>query len=132
MQDFDKVILALGVNDLGHNYIEDFTEPYGELIALVKENQPNAKIFLQAILPVTKKVSDSHKYNNNAQIYWYNIHIVEMAEQWGVGYLNPAPAVVDAEGCLVSEATRDGIHLNKEYCIRWAEYMAGLLLAEGV
>lgn len=125
--DYDKVIVGVGLNELGWNHIETFLEDYSKLIDKIKEKQPDAVIYLQAVLPVSKSKNDSDKVHNNAQVYWYNQNIIKLAEDKGVKFVNPAAALVDADGYLVAEATTDGVHLNSKYCKVWAEYLAGLI-----
>ncbi|MHC1722654.1 MAG: GDSL-type esterase/lipase family protein [Aminipila sp.] len=124
---YDKVIVSVGLNELGWNHIEIFLDDYGKLIDQMKEKQPNATIYLQAVLPVSKSKNDSDKVHNNAQIYWYNENIIKLAADKGVQYINPAAALVDADGYLVTEATTDGVHLNSDYCKVWAKYLAELI-----
>ncbi|QAT43530.1 hypothetical protein EQM06_10040 [Aminipila luticellarii] len=124
---YDKIIVGVGLNELGWNHIETFLEDYGQLIDRIKEKQPNATIYLQAVLPVSKSKNDSDKIHNNAQVYWYNENIIKLASDKGVQFVNPAAALVDADGYLVAEATTDGVHLNAQYCKIWAEYLAELI-----
>ncbi|QHI72818.1 GDSL-type esterase/lipase family protein [Aminipila terrae] len=124
---YDKVIVGVGLNELGWNHIETFLADYGKLIDSIKEKQPDAVIYLQAVLPVSKSKNDSDKVHNNAQIYWYNENIIKLASDKGVQFINPAAALVDGDGYLVSDATTDGIHLNSQYCKVWAQYLAGLI-----
>ncbi len=46
-----------------------------------------------------------------------------MAEEKQVYYLNVAEAVADDNGYLPEEASTDGVHLNKEYCAKWLDYL---------
>lgn len=124
---YDKVIVGVGLNELGWNHIETFIEDYAQLIDKIKEKQPNATIYLQAVLPVSKSKNDNDKVHNNAQIYWYNENIIKLASDKGVQFVNPAAALVDSDGYLVAEATTDGVHLNSDYCKVWAKYLAELV-----
>lgn len=124
---YEKIFISVGLNELGWNHIETFTEKYGQLVDQIKEKQPNAVIYLQAILPVSREKDASDVVHNNAQVYWYNSNIVQLAEDKGVMYINAAPAVLDADGFLLDEATTDGVHLNSEYCKKLASYLADLI-----
>ena len=124
---YDKVIIAVGLNELGWNHIETFLQEYGQLISNVRQKQPDATIYVQAVLPVSKEKDASDPVHNNAKIYWYNTNIVQMAASNGAVYFNPAPAVVDADGYLLEGASTDGIHLNSEYCKKLAAYMANMI-----
>ena len=87
-----------------------------------------ARIFIQALIPVSEKRSAQGGVVNNEQIYWYNVNLVKIAEQTGVRYVNPDTALVDDTGALKPEASTDGIHLTAEYCKVWAQYLAQISL----
>lgn len=123
-KDYSKVYICLGINELGWVSIEDFLSEYTELIDEIKSLQEGAEIYVELIFPVTQEKSDSDKVVNNGQIYWYNINLMEMAEENGVKYLNPDVPLLNENGTLKSEATTDGVHINSEYCKKWAEYLA--------
>ena len=122
-QTFKKVYIMLGVNELGWSYEDVFIQKYGELVDEVKKLQPEATVFIQSILPVSKAKSDRDKVYNNMKIDRYNELIQKMAEKKGAVYLNVAEAVGLDSGALPEEASTDGIHLNKEYCLKWLDYL---------
>ena len=80
-QTFGKVYIMLGVNELGWSYEDVFIQKYGELVDEAKKLQPEATVFIQSILPVSKAKSDRDKVYNNAKINRYNELIKEMAEK---------------------------------------------------
>lgn len=71
-QTFKKVYIMLGVNELGWVYEKVFIQKYGEVVDKVKELQPDAKVYVQSILPVTKAKSDGDAIYNNTKISRYN------------------------------------------------------------
>ncbi|MDR0570459.1 MAG: GDSL-type esterase/lipase family protein [Clostridiales Family XIII bacterium] len=120
---FGKVYVMLGVNELGWVYTDMFIEKYGQLIDRIKETQPGAPVFVQSIFPVTAKKSAADKIYNNPTIDRFNALIEEMAKDKGVAYLAVDESVQDEDGCLPQEATVDGVHLNKAYCLKWEDYL---------
>lgn len=120
---FKKVYIMLGLNELGWSYEDVFIRKYGELIDEVKRLQPEATVFVQSIMPVSKSKSDRDKVYNNPRIDRYNELIQEMAKEKGAVYLNVAEAVGLDGGALPEEASTDGVHLNKEYCVKWLDYL---------
>lgn len=120
---FKRVYVMLGVNELGWAYSDIFIEKYGELVDKSKEIKPDAEIYIQSILPVSEKKSSSDKIYNMTKINEYNSLIKKMAEDKKVYYLNVAEAVADSSGYLPAEASTDGVHLNKEYCGKWLDYL---------
>lgn len=120
---FQKVYIMLGINELGWAYSSLFIQKYGEVITTIKNNLPQARIYIQSLLPVSKQRSLSDKVYNNARISEYNELIKQMAAEKKVYYLDVAQGVADAEGNLAGDASADGIHLQKEYCDRWLDYL---------
>ena len=122
-QTFKKVYIMLGVNELGWAYEKVFIQKYGEVVDKVKELQPDAKIYVQSILPVTKAKSDGDAIYNNTKISRYNELIEQMCREKGVTYLHVADAVGLDNGELPAGSATDGVHLNREYCYKWLDYL---------
>lgn len=120
---FSKVYIMLGINELGWAYSSIFTDKYGQIIDEIKKVNPNAKIYIQSILPVSSEVSNTHDYITNKKINEYNELLIQLANEKGVQYLNVASIFKDKNGCLPEEAAWDGIHLKKPYCEKWVEYL---------
>ncbi len=120
---YGKVYVMLGVNELGWAYSELFIKRYGELIDAIRQAQPNAEIYVQSILPVSREKSESDNIYNNANIKKYNDLIVKMTKEKGVHFLNVKEGIEDAEQCLPQEASTDGVHLNAQYCEKWMDYL---------
>ena len=120
-KNIDTIYIMLGINELGWVYNSIFIKKYEELIDSIKEIKPNCEIIIQSIIPVTKTKSDNDDIYNNQKINEYNVLIKEMAEKKGIEYINLLPALSDTNGNLPEDASPDGIHLNKEYCLKWLD-----------
>lgn len=118
-RNINTIYIMLGINELGWIYSEIFINKYEELINKIYEVKPNCEIILQSIIPVTATKSKNDKVYNNNKILEYNKLIKDMADRKGIKYIDLCPALTDENGCLPKEASTDGIHLNKEYCIKW-------------
>ena len=118
-----KIFVMLGVNELGWNGTETFRNQSALLIQRLQEDHPDAEIVIQSILPVSAEIDAEGRYVNNRRINDYNQVWLELAEEFGVSYMNVAESVVDAEGCLPKELCYDGVHLNKAGCRQWLEYL---------
>lgn len=123
MKKFGKVYVMLGVNELGWSSSQTFVEKYADMVDEIRKDQPDAKIYLQSILPVTAEKSASSAVYTNRKIDSYNQAIQKIAEQKKVRYLAVNTAVSDASGCLPADASADGVHLNAAYCGKWSEYL---------
>ena len=118
-----RVYIMLGVNELGWSYPQVFKSKYKELIKEIKKIKPNAQIYVQSIIPVTKSRDKSDKYFNNTRIEQYNKLVKEVASEENVEYLDVQSALVNGEGYLPEETSPDGIHIGKSYCEKWLEYL---------
>jgi lysophospholipase L1-like esterase len=120
---FGKVYLMFGLNELGWNSADKFIEQYGLVIDRVKETQPDAIVYVQSIMPVSAWKSAKDPVHNNTNITRFNEMIEQLANEKNVIYLNVSEGVADGSGVLPDEASSDGMHLNKKYCIKWEEYL---------
>lgn len=123
-KEYERVIIMLGHNELGWAYPAIFRSEYAKLIDAVRERQPDAIIYIQSILPITAKRSDE-KINmaTNDRIREFNVLIKELAGEKKVIYLDSASAVANQSGCLPDDASPDGVHLNRSYLVKWADYI---------
>ena len=128
--DFSKVYIMLGINETGWVYSSVFVQKYGEIIDAIREINPEAIIYIQAIMPVSQTVSDSHSYIKNAKISTYNQLLQGLAEEKRVYYLDTAGAVAGEDGALPEDAAPDGIHLVRSYCEKWLDYLMGHTAAQ--
>jgi lysophospholipase L1-like esterase len=119
-----KAYILLGTNELGWVNTALFKEKYGEIIDKLKNANPNAEIYIQSILPTSEELNKSDDVFNNDNIEKFNRMLKELAYEKSVYYLNVAEALTDTEGYLFSDASSDGIHLSKKYCLIWLEYLS--------
>ncbi len=120
-KNIDTVYIMLGINELGWVYSSVFIKDYEELIDKIKAIKPNCEIIVQSIIPVTKTKSDSDKVYNNTRIAEYNSLIKQMASRKNIKYIDLVPVLADNNGNLPENASPDGVHLNKEYSLKWLE-----------
>ena len=55
---FAKIYLMIGINEMGTGTVESFMKAYGEAVQHLQELQPDAVIYLQAIMKVTTERSE--------------------------------------------------------------------------
>ena len=120
---FGRVFINFGTNELGWPYIDTFEDYYKQLIDKVRELQPNAAIYCEAILPLTASKDAEGDSVNNTNAKTFSDAIKETAEANGAKFLNCNPAVEDENGYLPEDASTDGIHLLGEYCIYWQNFI---------
>jgi cell division protein FtsB len=123
LKKFGKIYIMLGANELGWAYDDEFIKQYGKVIDKMKELQPKAKIYVNAIIPVSKAKTDSDKIYNNKNIERFNKLILNMTKEKQVYYLDSKEALADEEGNLPADSTTDGIHFNSAYYEKWFKYL---------
>lgn len=125
---YGKVYIMLGMNELGWVYESKFADEYARLIDVIQSSHPDAKIYVQSIIPVSKWLDSNPEqnrgYNTMANVIRLQKALVGMVEsKEGVNYVNVAECMEDADGYLFSDSTQDGLHLNSEYCKTWMQYL---------
>lgn len=88
--------------------VDAFVEEYAALIKLLKEEIPNAHIFVTSVLPSRDKGSEET----------CNTALAEMCEQQQAGFIL-CESIVES-----SHYEEDGIHFNESFYEEWAAYMA--------
>ena len=126
MGEYSKVYLSLGVNELGFHNDEGFYQGYCEAIDIIRSVQPNAIIYIQGLIPLNEGViaqTIKRDYLRNDRLRTYNQLMRKAAEEKQVVFLDLYSAFVDENEELPADASRDGVHLSKEYCQMWLEYL---------
>jgi len=122
-QEYERIYVMLGVNELGWKGTDIFREQSGRLLLRLREDHPDAQIVIQSILPVAQSEEARKTYVNNRRIAEYNAVWKELAEELEFAYLDVAEAVTGEDGCLPKDLTYDGVHLSKKGCALWQEYL---------
>lgn len=126
LKEYGKVYIALGINELGYNNDKGYYEKFCAAIDEIRRIQPSAVIYIQGLIPVNEKQSQAHtgkNYLTNDHLRTYNQLMQQVAEEKQVAYVDVYEAFVDENGALPEGDSRDGVHLYKESCQRWLEYL---------
>lgn len=116
---YGKVYVALGVNELGIGTTYMYYEKYRDIIAMIREYQPDALIFIQGIMHVSYEKSSSDSCRNNTVIYQRNLAISTLANGRDIFYIDMNPYVCNADGDLLPDLSGDGIHLKASAYEKW-------------
>jgi len=119
---FGKIYLMIGINEMG-GVIERYLEEYEETIERLKELQPDAIIYIQAIIKVTTKRSEQGDYITNEGIEERNEAISRFADNERVFYLDVNPLICDETGGMDTNYTFDGVHLKAQYIDIWKDFL---------
>lgn len=118
---YKDIYLGFGINECGWP-LDGFIETYTGVIQHVKDLNPQANIYVQAILPVAAS-QNSDPYVNNTNIKRFNAAIEQMAVNLGIYYLDATPAVAGPDGCIPEDASPDGIHYDHAYVMKWQYFI---------
>ena len=121
-QQYDRVYLMLGVNELGYNF-QKTVERYGELVQQIRDLQPDAYLILEASLHVTKKRSDTDSTFNNSNIDRMNQAQAAYADGEHIFFIDVNPAFDDETGALNQDYTFDNTHPYGKYYSKWADWL---------
>ena len=120
---FDKIYLMVGVNELGTGTTEDFMSEYTKVVDRIIELQPDAIIYIQAIMNVDKEKSTTDSVFNNVNILGRNHAIATLADNKQVFYININESVCDEEGFLRDDLRGDHLHLKASSNKLWKNYL---------
>ncbi len=124
-----KIFLMIGTNDLARNISPDSLIKNINMISkYIKEKAPDAKLYIQSILPVSdhyKKFSGHTK--NNAIIVRVNQILSENATKLGYTYVDLHSKFIDKEGKLRNDLSNDGLHLVGEGYQLWKHLLYHLV-----
>ena len=120
---FAKIYLMIGINEMGTGTVESFLEKYQEVVNHLRELQPDAVIYLQAIMKVTAERSAQGDYITNEGIAARNEGIAGIADNEKIFFLDVNPLVCDETGGMVPDYTFDGVHLKAKYIQIWKDFL---------
>ena len=120
---FSKIYLMLGLNEMGTGTTETFLVKYKEVLDHLRELQPDAIIYVQAIMKLTTERSGKGDQFHNPGIEERNAGLAEFADNKKVFFLDVNPLICDETGGMIEEYTYDGIHLKAKYIGIWKEYL---------
>ncbi|MBR3298594.1 MAG: hypothetical protein IKI64_05250 [Clostridia bacterium] len=127
------VLLMFGQNELGWPDANVFIQKYAKLIRDVKQRQPNARVFITGMPPITKALSDQGKDGvTNENINYINALLANLANEFGYcRYITVPDSMYDANDALPAGASGDGLHLNMTYSRIWSDHIC-LAVAAGL
>jgi hypothetical protein len=120
---FGKLYFQIGINEMGRGTVDSFIRAYEQSIEKFEELQPNAVIYIQGIMHVTKEKSDSDEIFNNPGIEERNDRIKELADGERVFYIDMNEAVCDRDGNLRDNLTFDDLHLYASKYGIWVRFL---------
>ncbi len=103
------VFILIGVNDLGDRHALDQMElGYRELMQRLRAAAPEAHLHVESLLPAR-----GHYARLNENIRLFNERLRLLAAEYHAEYLDLHALLLDEQGELKAECSRDGLHLNE-------------------
>lgn len=122
------VFLLIGINDLYNNTIDNPSANYiaDNIINIakkIKTSSFNTKVFIQTLLPISKKKSRKFYKLYNQSINNINKIIIENQDNELYSVIDLYSIFVDNKGQLKNDLTYDGLHLNKKGYEVWSKFI---------
>lgn len=119
---FKKVYIMLGINEIGSN-LKTIANKYASIVKDIRKNQPNAIIYIEANLHVSKKKNDSSKVFTNDRINTLNGYMAALANNQTIFYIDINEYFDDSNGNLTASYTSDGVHPYAKYYKEWTNWI---------
>jgi lysophospholipase L1-like esterase len=109
------VFILIGINDLNSGKTVDSMEAgYRTLLQHLREHSPELRVHVQSVLPTR----DAHD-KQNAPVREFNTRLKRLAAEYKCTYIDLHTLMVDGEGRLKKEFTKDGLHLTEGAYALW-------------
>lgn len=119
---FGKIYFMMGINEAGYPW-KTLEKKYKETVAMIRDMQPDAQIFLCANLMMTEEKSDQSKAINNKVICKINAMIEKLASKNEMYYIDVNEIFTDKKGNLCETYSNDGVHVLGKYYRDWMDWI---------
>lgn len=118
-----KIFLMSGANDVSHNLTADsIATAIADLIDYIRVESPSTRIYLQSMLPINNSFGRYKLMAGKEEVIRdINKHLVKIAADRGITFINLYPSFCDEEGNLKREFTNDGLHLLGQAYLVWRD-----------
>ncbi|MDO5345180.1 MAG: GDSL-type esterase/lipase family protein [Lachnospiraceae bacterium] len=129
-EQYDKIYLMLGTNDLGYYPWDSFEDSFTNVVEQFHKLQPNAVIYVCSVIYVDEsKIVTT--YDNNDNVRKVNGYLLNVCEKLSYCYyLNLNEIFTNGYGSLLEDASSDGIHLYEKYCKQMLDYLKTHYISE--
>ena len=120
---YHKVYISLGVNELGIPTTVEYYQRFREALGVIRQLQPDAIIYIQGIMHVSKYKSSTDPAFNNTNIVQRNSWIASLANGRDIFYIDMNPDFCDENGDLIDGSSYDGVHLQAKGYEIWHNFL---------
>lgn len=117
-----KVYIMLGTNEIAYGDPDGFIKRYGDFIDKMRASFPDAIVYIQSIMPVTRHVSETTSIKRD-RIIDCNERLLKLAEEKQCYYIDLHSHFNDGNGYLPDDIGSDGIHLGPVKYKELADYL---------
>lgn len=122
-QEYGKVYMGFGLNEMGWGNDKMFADYYYGLIDYIKAVQPDAVLYIMGLIHVTEGEEKRSSLYNNDAVNQRNELLKEIADNERIYYLDLNEVFTDEYGRLASEDSFDGIHIKANAIGKWVDYL---------
>lgn len=119
---YGKIYLMLGINELGYDF-DSTVAKYAEVVSYIRDKQPQAILYIQANLHVSKSRSETDSIFCNANIDRFNQSISALADGKSIFYIDVNELFDDGYGNLADMYTNDNTHVYAKYYVDWSNWL---------
>lgn len=115
MESYGKVYIMLGINDCYDRIeerMEEFLTPMRQILDMVRETQPDARIYLISLAPVGR-ITPNNEYYNLTSVLAFTQAVKGLSREYDTEYLDLFRLLCDDEGYFQARFDAgDGIHIK--------------------
>lgn len=120
---YGKIYFMVGINELGTGNTGTFQKAYARVLRKFHKWQPDAVIYIQGIIPVSKAKASADEIFNNININDKNVAIAQLADGKNIFYLDVSKKLTDKGGYLKADYTFDEVHMYAQYYELWTDFL---------
>lgn len=117
----EKIFVMVGINSLTDDNSDDCLERYSILLTSINDTLPEAEVYVQSILPVSKEKEKSTCSNDT--IKSFNCELKKLAEQNQMTYVDLF-TIFTENNQLKANLSKDGLHINSKGYEVWLDAIA--------
>ena len=119
-----KVFILIGINDISRNIPDSvILRNYKTIIARIRKGSKKTKIYFNTLLPVNAAFNKfKNHYGKDEHILWLNDEIRKFTAK-NVTVIDLYPNFTDQDKHLMTELTKDGLHLIPAGYQVWADFL---------
>lgn len=119
-----NIVFVFGHNEMGWN-INKFDELFQQMLIGASESRPDAKLFVCAITPVSKDISDRAVDGSTMErVNLMNGILAKFATENKAIFVDSTVLFAGPDGYLADGASADGVSLEYKYCKAWVNHLA--------